>query len=154
MHSEAKRILVVDDDNSVRCFVATVLRSAGYEVVECRTGVEAISLIAQAATSFDLVLADVMMPQLGGRQLAIQLTQLQPNASVLLMSGYPSLSSALNTMTGRTESTEVQYHFIAKPFTPKELIREVRRLLPPPDSLGPCAAETPVDLDETQLLSH
>lgn len=124
-----KRVLVVDDDPAMRKFVMTVLKNAGYDVTEVRNGAQAIELIQQTETPFDLVLSDVIMPQIGGRILARQISELQPETRVLLMSGYPNLSSVLHEIASHAEQSKFQYHFISKPFAPRALLGEVSKLL-------------------------
>lgn len=81
------RILVVDDERSVLEFADRVLRQAGYDTVLASDGPEALELGAKP-DSFDLLLADVMMPQMRGDELARRLRRIDPELKVLYLTGY------------------------------------------------------------------
>jgi len=127
-HMEHARILIVDDDAGVRQFVVAALKSAGFEVLDAKDGSDAIRQCEQPG-AIHLVLADVLMPKLSGRQLASQVVARHPEAKVLLMSGYPNVSGFLDGVAGRAEKTKTEYGFIRKPFGPAELIQKIRELL-------------------------
>jgi two-component system cell cycle sensor histidine kinase/response regulator CckA len=80
------RILVVDDEEPVRNFVDRVLRDAGYETVLAGSGNEALQ--AASSGSFDLVVTDVMMPQMNGDELARRLRQNEPGLKILYLTGF------------------------------------------------------------------
>jgi two-component system, cell cycle sensor histidine kinase and response regulator CckA len=80
------RILVVDDEESVRRFVERVLREAGYDTAVAEDGAQALELAH--AGSFDLVVTDVMMPNMAGDELARRLRQSEPGLKVLYLTGY------------------------------------------------------------------
>ena len=125
----AARILVVDDDEAVHRLASAILTLAGYQVLVANNGAEAVQLCEQEETPVDLVLADVVMPKLSGRQMASQIASFQPSVKVLLMSGYPNVSGLLNGIASRSEKVKADCDFIQKPFTPVELIRRVREKL-------------------------
>jgi two-component system cell cycle sensor histidine kinase/response regulator CckA len=81
------RILVVDDEESVRRFVERVLRDAGYETVPASDGPEAIEVAAKLGP-FDLVVTDLMMPQMTGDELARRLRLNEPKLKILYLTGY------------------------------------------------------------------
>jgi two-component system, cell cycle sensor histidine kinase and response regulator CckA len=112
-------IIVVEDEPAVLRSTARILRDAGYTVVEAVNGVAAREAIARQP-NIDLVLTDVMMPKMGGRELAAQLAKDCPHLKILFMTGY-SNDSAIN------ESADRQVLF--KPFRSLELLTKVREIL-------------------------
>jgi two-component system cell cycle sensor histidine kinase/response regulator CckA len=126
--ADPDRILVVDDDEGICRYVGTVLKGAGYEVLYANSG-EAALRICDQDPCIKLILADVVMPNLGGRQLASQIGSTHSQIKVILMSGYPNLSGLLNGIASRTEKIRSECNFILKPFSPSELTRKVREIL-------------------------
>ncbi len=116
-------ILVAEDEPSVRTLVRDELRKLGYRVIEAKNGVEACLLATQRAGSFQLLLTDVVMPDMGGRELAQHLSVIKPDLRTLFMSGY---MDDVGIMAGQEEGTS---SFLQKPFTPEVLARAVRDLL-------------------------
>ena len=116
-------ILLVEDEPSVRTLVRDELRKLGYRVVEAKNGVEACLLATQQAGSLQLLLTDVVMPGMGGRELAQHLSVIKPDLRTLFMSGY---MDDIGIMAGQEEGTS---SFLQKPFTPEVLARAVRNLL-------------------------
>jgi len=116
-------ILLVEDEPSVRTLVRDELRKLGYRVVEAKNGVEACLLATQQAGSFQLLLTDIVMPGMGGRELAQHLSVIKPDLRTLFMSGY---LDDIGIMAGQEEGTS---SFLQKPFTPEVLARAVRNLL-------------------------
>jgi PAS domain S-box-containing protein len=116
-------VLLVEDEPAVRALAARVLRNLGYLVLEAINGTEGLS-VAQAHTGhIDLLLADVVMPEVGGKSLSEQLTSQYPNMKVLFMSGYTDNAIVHH---GRLDEGVV---FLQKPFTPAALARKVRAVL-------------------------
>jgi len=117
-------ILLVEDETAVRELAARVLSEHGYTVLEAANGEEALRLIQEnEKTEFHLLLADVVMPQLGGPELADRLMVTQPDLKVLFISGYTN-STTLSGNSGETRSS-----FLSKPFPPEVLVRKVREVL-------------------------
>jgi two-component system cell cycle sensor histidine kinase/response regulator CckA len=116
-------ILLVEDEPSVRTLVRDELRKLGYRVVEAKNGVEACLLATQQAASLQLLLTDVVMPGMGGRELAQHLSVIKPDLRTLFISGY---MDDVGIMAGQEEGTS---SFLQKPFTPEVLGRAVRNLL-------------------------
>jgi signal transduction histidine kinase/ActR/RegA family two-component response regulator len=116
-------ILVVEDEPSVRTLVRDELRKLGYRVIEAKNGVEACLLATQQAGSLQLLLTDIVMPGMGGRELAQHLSVIKPDLRTLFMSGY---MDDVGIMAGQEEDTS---SFLQKPFTPEVLARAVRGLL-------------------------
>ena len=116
-------ILLVEDEPSVRTLVRDELRKLGYRVIEAKNGVEACLLATQQAGSLQLLLTDVVMPGMGGRELAQHLSVIKPDLRTLFISGY---TDDVGIMAGQEEGTS---SFLQKPFTPEVLARAVRNLL-------------------------
>ncbi len=115
-------ILLVEDEEGVRTFVATILRGHGYRVLEADRADRAEALAAEA-DGIDLLITDVVMPGRNGRELAERLQASTPTLRVLFTSGYPA-DNALRSGIGDATTA-----FIEKPFGPDELARAVRELL-------------------------
>jgi PAS domain S-box-containing protein len=115
-------ILLVEDDAAVRPLVAIVLRAYGYTVLEAESPEEALRLAEQRG-DFDLLLTDVVMPGMNGRELAELLIARQPTLKVLYTSGYPADAMV------RAGIAEASAAYIEKPYVPDELARSVRMLL-------------------------
>jgi two-component system cell cycle sensor histidine kinase/response regulator CckA len=116
-------ILVVEDESSVRTLVRDELRKLGYRVLEAKSGIEACLLATQQVGSLQLLLTDVVMPGMGGRELAQHLSAIKPDLRTLFMSGY---MDDVGIMAGQEEGTTA---FLQKPFTPEVLAHAVRNLL-------------------------
>jgi two-component system cell cycle sensor histidine kinase/response regulator CckA len=123
-------ILLVEDDALVRGVARRVLAKNGYHVLEAANGADAMHVSAEAEGRIDLILSDLVMPEMGGRELAAQLHVRHPGARVLFMSGYTE-DAAL-----RRNVLEPGEAFLPKPFTPDALARKVREVL---DTAAPAA---------------
>lgn len=117
-------VLVVEDEDALRDLTARLLRSAGYRVLEARDGLEALAT-AQQADPIDLVLTDVVMPEMGGRELRDRLATVRPEVPVLYMSAYTSDDIVQRGLVATGDA------FIQKPFTPQTLTERVREALAP-----------------------
>jgi len=118
-----ERVLVVEDDDLVRDFVRRALEEAGYAVLTAASGNAALDMLQRRPDDVDLVLTDVVMPGLGGPELAERLALIAPNAPVLFMSGYVDRPFV---------DVELLHHrdnLLRKPFSAVELRRRVRRKL-------------------------
>jgi signal transduction histidine kinase len=116
-------ILLTEDDEQVRHLVQRILQHKGYQVLVAARPEEAIALFQQHSGSIALLLTDVVMPQMSGRQLAEQLRVSRPGLKVLYMSGY---TEDVALRHGLVESS---VDFMAKPITPDTLLKRVRELL-------------------------
>jgi PAS domain S-box-containing protein len=116
-------ILVVEDDPEVRRLVVRGLEEEGYSVAQAAHGAEAIELARQADGNLHLVVSDVSMPTMPGRELARRLAEIRPDVPVLFISGYPGADVVQRGLldAGRP--------FIQKPFSPEALADKVRELL-------------------------
>ena len=115
------QILVVEDEPAVRMLVTTVLKQQGHSVLQARDGEEALAIFSQNMDAIDLVLTDVVMPHMSGRQLLTRLEQLRPGIKALFMSGYADDVTLRHGALGA--------HLIQKPFTPEDLAAKVASLL-------------------------
>ncbi len=116
-------ILVVEDDDSVRSITREFLKLNGYSVIEADSAQRAIELVKLHTTSIDLVLTDVLMPEMNGHALVEQLEQFLPGIKVLYMSAYTE-DAAINIGV-----IKPGVQFIEKPFSPEELGTKVRKAL-------------------------
>jgi CheY-like chemotaxis protein len=116
-------ILLVEDDEALRALVGRMLEKLGYEVLAASSGDQALDLCRNHAAKIDLVLTDVIMPNLSGRQLVEQLRALRTDVKVLFMSGYTDDTILQHGVT------ELGVAFLQKPFTPPSLAKKVREVL-------------------------
>jgi CheY-like chemotaxis protein len=116
-------ILVAEDDAAVRQVVVNVLDRAGYTALDAATPLEALSIAREHAGPIDLLLTDVIMPQLSGKELAERLAVLHPNLSIVYMSGYTD-----KDIVHRGVLDEA-VHFLPKPVTPVLLLDMVAQVL-------------------------
>lgn len=116
-------VLVVEDEDAVRDLVCQMLRMAGYTVLEARHGGEALLICEQSKEHIHLMVTDVVMPQMSGRQLAERLAPLQPDMKVLFMSGHT------DDAVIRHGVKNAMMTFLQKPFTPVALAQKVRAIL-------------------------
>jgi CheY-like chemotaxis protein len=116
-------VLLVDDDAAVLRVAEIALGSQGYAVLSAGGGAEAVRLAAENPAAIDLLVTDVVMPGIGGRDLAERLRAARPGLKVLYMSGYTT-DDAVRSGAGDKANA-----FIQKPYTPLELARKVRALL-------------------------
>jgi PAS domain S-box-containing protein len=116
-------LLLVEDEDAVRALVRNVLREKGYRILEASRGEEALELAEQFGGPIDLLVTDVVMPQMNGRELARRLTTLLPRIKVLYISGYAD--NAVWYQGGLDSGGA----FLQKPFSPEALARKVREVL-------------------------
>jgi PAS domain S-box-containing protein len=119
----SETILLVEDEASVRKLSSDILMRHKYKVIEAVNGEQAIALSASHADPIHLMVTDMVMPQMGGRELARRLALIHPETQVLFVSGYAE------SEVGRGNLFEQGKPFLAKPFTPLDLVRTVRRVL-------------------------
>jgi two-component system cell cycle sensor histidine kinase/response regulator CckA len=116
-------VLLAEDEDSVRRLAKRVLESQGYTVLEAINGTDALRLAADYAGVIDLLLSDVVMPEVGGRLLAERLSAMRPDVEVLFMSGYTDDEILRRGLLERGQ------RLLQKPFTATALAHEVRSLL-------------------------
>ena len=116
-------VLLVEDDEPLRHLAARVLRDAGYTVLDTRTATEAVLLGTHHEGTIDLLLTDVVMPQMSGRTVAELLSKQRPSLRVLYMSGYT------DDVVVKRGVLATEAAFLQKPFTPEQLLQKIRTAL-------------------------
>jgi signal transduction histidine kinase/CheY-like chemotaxis protein len=116
-------VLLVEDDTAVRTIAHRILERHGYRVLEAQHGADALRVSEEWPHQIDLVVTDLVMPQMGGQEMARVLQELRPTMRVLMMSGYTSDQSF------RQRVIEEGIPFLEKPFTPSLLLERVRAVL-------------------------
>ena len=136
--SGSEKILLVEDQELVRNVAKKILTSNGYQVMEASNGGEAYYLFQQQRGQIDLLLTDVVMPNMNGRELVEKIRQTNPRVKVLFMSGYPDDIIAHHDVIRQNE------RLVQKPFTKAQLLETIREVLEQGD---------PLDISEGQTLS-
>jgi two-component system, cell cycle sensor histidine kinase and response regulator CckA len=131
----AATILLVDDDPFVAATARRALERSGHVVLTAANGREALELVAGHDGELDLVITDLVMPEMGGRELARRLVHARPSVRVLYTSGYTA--EAMNQQA----VLEPADAFIGKPFTPDGLLRQVQAMLHPVPQLASARAQ-------------
>ena len=116
-------VLLVEDDAMVRVFTRKALERLGYEVIEASDGNEALEALQRRQRPVDVVVTDIVMPLMGGRELAQRVLERWPGTPLLFVSGY-SDDAIL-----RRGVLDQGAHFLQKPFTAAALARALRRAL-------------------------
>jgi CheY-like chemotaxis protein len=116
-------VLLVEDEPMVRELARRVLERAGYTVVDASDGAHAIEVSRSGLDAVDLLVTDVVMPRMGGWELAERLLAERPELRVLFISGYADEAIDMQEVAGRPVS------FLQKPFTPQELVNRVGTLV-------------------------
>jgi PAS domain S-box-containing protein len=119
----SETLMLVEDEDMVRQLVSRILKELGYQVYEAANGEDALTLSESLEQKIDLLLTDVVMPGMSGRELAEHLVEARPTTRVLFMSGYTEEAIVHHGVSGG--NTE----FIGKPFTPQELAQKIRSVL-------------------------
>jgi two-component system cell cycle sensor histidine kinase/response regulator CckA len=119
----SETILLVEDEESVRALVRKILQSLGYDVLEAHNGEQALKIARQHPGAIDLVVSDLVMPEMGGVDLVSRLRKLRPGIRVLYMSGY---TDDAVVRQGFLDSASA---FLQKPFAPAALAEKVREVL-------------------------
>ncbi|MBI1809646.1 MAG: response regulator, partial [Gemmatimonadetes bacterium] len=119
----SETVLLVEDDATFRAVVKRALTQHGYTVLDAAAGAEALLVHEQHPGTIDLLVTDLVMPDISGRELALRLRPLRPGLRVLYMSGY---SADVLRGAGGLNAHEA---FIQKPFAPADFVGAVRGLL-------------------------
>jgi len=123
-------ILLVEDEDGVRALARVILEKHGYDVLEARNGGEAIFTCQRHAGPIHLMVTDVVMPNMGGRELAEHLASVRPDMKVLYLSGYTDEAVIEHGVI------DGSMHFLQKPFTSNALARKVRSVLDGSEKIG------------------
>ena len=113
-------ILLVEDEDPVRLFSARALRNKGYEVIEARSGMEALEKLAEQPDKIDLLITDVVMPEIDGPTLIVKARESMPDLKVICISGYTEDRFRPSDIEG------APVHFLAKPFSLQQLASKVK----------------------------
>jgi two-component system, cell cycle sensor histidine kinase and response regulator CckA len=116
-------ILLVEDEDPVRAVNARALTARGYTVLEAASGVEALQIIEERGTSVDLVVSDVVMPEMDGPTLLGELRKLYPDLKVIFVSGYAEDAFKRNLPEGE------EFNFLPKPFSLRQLVETVKQVI-------------------------
>jgi CheY-like chemotaxis protein len=119
-------VLVVEDQPEVRRLITGVLASYGYRVLEAANGSSALTQAEGYAARIDLLLTDVIMPDMTGKDVADRLRPARPGMKVLYVSGYSG------EVIAHRGALQAGVAYLPKPFTPTLLVRKVRQVLGPP----------------------
>jgi len=119
----SETVLIVEDEDMVRSLASRTLREHGYTVLEARHGVDALRQLEVQPSAVDLVISDVVMPEMGGRELGRRLATLRPSLPVLYISGYTGEDVIQRGLL------DAGAPFQQKPFAPEGLARKVREML-------------------------
>jgi nitrogen-specific signal transduction histidine kinase len=126
IHQGNETVLLTEDEDAVRALAKLVLQRNGYRVLEARHGGEALLLCEQTQEVIDLLVTDVVMPNMNGRQVAERLKTIRPEMKVLFLSGYTDDAIV------RHGVLDANMHFLQKPFTAEGLAQKVRTVLDTP----------------------
>jgi len=119
----AGTILLVEDEDAVRLFSARALRNKGYQVIEARSGEAALVIMGQDSEPIDLLITDVVMPEMDGPALVEEIRSRRPDMKVIFISGYAESAFRQQASDGS------MLHFLAKPFSLKQLATKVKDVL-------------------------
>ncbi len=135
-HGTGETVLVVEDEPAMREVTRRILSGSGYHVLTAADGREAIEIVASAGGDIDVLLTDIVMPQMLGQETADRIRAFRPGVKVLFMSGYPQ------GLLGTQEEVEADVNLIEKPFAPVSLLAKLREILASdgPDPGGPPGA--------------
>jgi two-component system cell cycle sensor histidine kinase/response regulator CckA len=115
--------LLVEDEDGVRSFAVRALQRQGYEVLEASTGVEALEVMEKVGGKVDVVISDVMMPEMDGPTLLKELRKTQPHLKFIFVSGYPDDAFRKSLADGE------QVEFLPKPFRLPQLAAKVKETI-------------------------
>lgn len=121
--AENRKILLVEDQDSVRAVLCRALQRGGYNVVETSNGVEAFEYWSEARESIALIVTDVVMPEMGGPELVEKIRQTDPDVKAVFVSGY------VNDMLEQQQLSDRRVRFLQKPVPLDELLKEVGEFL-------------------------
>ena len=118
-----EKVLLVEDEDAVRMLTARVLTDHGYVVLEARNGLEALAILDQPGHGIQLLLTDVVMPDMGGVELSARVSAYHPEVRIVYMSGYTEGDKL------QPDVRSSQHPFLQKPFSPENLVVRIREAL-------------------------
>ncbi len=121
-YTGTESILLVEDEESVRDFAVAALQTNGYRVYQAANGLEALNMVLNNNTKFDLIITDIIMPEMDGKRLARELRKKQANCKILFTTGY---TDALEQI----DLAENEWKLLRKPYSISQLTRSVREIL-------------------------
>ena len=121
------RILLAEDEEAMRCYLERALQNAGYDVVAVGCGTEAIPYLTNQ--SFDLLLSDIVMPEMDGIELAQRCAEISPDTKVIFITGFAAV-----TLKASRETPHAR--ILSKPFHLKDLVLEVQRVFGQPSEMS------------------
>ncbi len=119
-------ILLAEDDNSMRQFLELALQKAGHKITACTNGIEALNLVKQDPMSFDMLLADIVMPGMDGIELSQKASSLHPGLKVMFITGFAAVAMGQKNAAGNTTG---HARILSKPFHLNDLVKQVEELL-------------------------
>jgi two-component system, cell cycle sensor histidine kinase and response regulator CckA len=119
----SETILLAEDDKSLRDMISTVLKEFGYSVLEATDGQEAVGKFQDNQDAINLVVLDLIMPKMGGKEAAAAILKIRPHAKILFQSGYPMDSLRQEGLPGTA------VHFLYKPVSPQDFLKKIREVL-------------------------
>jgi CheY-like chemotaxis protein len=119
----APTVLLVEDDDQVRAFIRSLLSQAGYRVVEASTGAEGLKKAEEIGYQVDLLLTDMLLPELSGFDMAEQIMRRRPGLKILFVTGYVEGDIVQRCIA------ELGASFLDKPFAPAVLLQRVRDMV-------------------------
>ena len=123
-------ILLVEDEEGVRSVLSELLGGLGYTVLQAGNGVEAVRIATSHAGAIDLVVTDMVMPEMSGQELGRNLAKLRPDLRILYMSAFASNIYSPSTLA------DTLADFISKPFDLEDFVVKVRELMAAPPRAG------------------
>jgi len=121
IESGSERIMLVEVDPAVRTFAVSAFQSLGYEVIEASNGAMALELLKEINYEIDLLITDLVMPEMNGKELADQARKLLPRLKIIFVSGYA------NGHITHNGTLEEGVNFIHKPYSLQTMAREIRK---------------------------
>jgi two-component system cell cycle sensor histidine kinase/response regulator CckA len=119
----SENLLIVEDDIQVRALTGKILESAGYHVIEAANGLDAVSLFEEKKESIHLLILDVVMPRMNGKECLDEIRKMKPDIKAIFMSGYTA--DIMEKARGPAEDVDL----ILKPVSPNDLLTKVREVL-------------------------
>src|SRR5688572_4252157 len=117
------KVLLVEDDDQVRSFIRMLLTTNGYQVLEASTGSEGLEIAERPSNEIDLLLSDMLLPELSGYDLAQKVQELRPEIKILFMTGYVEGEIVQRSIS------ELGARFLDKPFQPATLLTRVEEAI-------------------------